>query len=216
MIGVSKGFFCTGDGEIKEFGKGSGGGNVPVKGKDFTYTGDCEVIDDSDDVSGVQWRIKFLTSGILTTNTDWIVDIFLVGGGSNGTDGVATDSGVVSYSGIGGDGGAGGSCTTVKSLTITSHINNNIIIGNSNGTSSALGQSATTGGGGAGGSGGSGQFNDYIAAAPGNDGYSEFGEAGNTLYAGGGGGGGKGRNLTASAIPGANGNLVFVKSAVKK
>ena len=179
------------------------GGSVPVKDKDFTYTGNCEVIDDSDDVSGVQWRIKFLTSGILTTNTDWIVDIFLVGGGSNGTNGIKSDS--ASYSGIGGDGCAGGSCRTVKSLTITSNITNNIIIGNSNGTSSALGQSATTGGGGAGGSGGSGQLNDYIAAAPGNNGYSEFGEAGNTLYAGGGGGGGKGRNVTASATPGANG-----------
>ena len=195
-------FVCTGDGTIRTF-KEVAGGSVPVKDKDFTYTGNCEVIDDSDDVSGVQWRIKFLTSGILTTNTDWIVDIFLVGGGSSGTAGIKSNS--VSYSGIGGDGGAGGSCRTVKSLTITSNITNNIIIGNSNGTSSALGQSATTGGGGAGGSGGSGQFNDYIAAAPGNNGYSEFGEAGNTLYAGGGGGGGKGRNLTAPATPGANG-----------
>ena len=79
--------------------------HVPVLGEDFTYTGSCEVIDDSDAVSGVQWRIKFYTSGTLITAQDWVVDLFLVGGGRPGASGLNSNG----YDGArGGNGGAGG------------------------------------------------------------------------------------------------------------
>ena len=46
-------------------GKAKSKDHVPVLGEDFTYSGNCQVVDDS--VGGeVQWRIKFLTSGTLT------------------------------------------------------------------------------------------------------------------------------------------------------
>ena len=63
--------------------------HVPVLGEDFSYSGNCQVIDDSVG-DEVQWRIKFLTSGTLTVLTaDWLVDLFLVGGGAAGNSGVA-------------------------------------------------------------------------------------------------------------------------------
>ena len=71
---------------------------VPVLGVDFTYTGDCTVIDDSNDTDGIQWRIKFFTSGTLTTNQDWTIDVFLVGGGGGNWNG---------DSAVGGKGGSG-------------------------------------------------------------------------------------------------------------
>ena len=82
VTGNTKVFVCTGDGTIRTF-KEEGGGSVPVKDKDFTYTGNCEVIDDSTEM-GVNWRIKFLTSGVLTLKDERLVDVFLVGGGGNG------------------------------------------------------------------------------------------------------------------------------------
>lgn len=88
VTGTSKVFVCTGDGTIRTF-KEVAGGSVPVKDKDFTYSGNCEVIDDTDEVSGVQWRIKFLTSGILVVIEQWLADLFLVGGGNGSQAGVS-------------------------------------------------------------------------------------------------------------------------------
>ena len=93
-------FVCTGDGTIRTF-KEEGGGSVPVLGVDFTYTGECQVIDDSNEVSGVQWRIKFLTSGVLVFTNQQTVDLFLVGGGGNG-------AGCSRYGGRYGSGAGGG------------------------------------------------------------------------------------------------------------
>ena len=62
-------------------GGGKSKDKVPVLGEDFTYTGSCEVIDDSNEASGTQWRIKFLTSGTLVFAKKQTVDLFLVGGG---------------------------------------------------------------------------------------------------------------------------------------
>ena len=45
----------------------------------FTYTGDCEVVDDGND----DWRVKFLTMGTFTPNIDVLIDAFLVGGGGD-------------------------------------------------------------------------------------------------------------------------------------
>lgn len=187
-------------------GQGKSKGKVPVLGEDFTYTGSCEVIDDSDEVSGVQWRIKFYTSGTLVTNQDWVVDLFLVGGGGNGINAAGT--------GWGG-GGGGGYTSTFRQLTIEAQQSYPIVVGGSGGASSALGQSVNGGAdggsstGGAGGSGGGAGASRSVGATGGSGGSDgsngsgtsvasggigqgtttrEFGEATNTLYAGGGGG----------------------------
>ena len=167
----------------------SGGGtskdHVPVLGADFTYSGSCTVIDDSNDVEGVQWRIKFLTSGSLVIANDWLVDLFLVGGGRSGSAGGKGGSGSV---GAGGNGGAGGQCKTITSLVLGKGIDYPIVIGGSDGDTSALEQN-TSGGGASGGSGGSASGD---ASGNGSSGTYEFGEAGSDIYGGGGGGGGSG------------------------
>lgn len=116
--------------------------HVPVLGEDFTYTGSCEVIDDSDEVSGVQWRIKFYTSGTLVTNQDWVVDLFLVGGGGNGSVNPAASS---SNYGVAGSGGGGGYTGTFKQLTVKAGTSYSIVIGGAAGASSALGKSVEGG-----------------------------------------------------------------------
>ena len=82
-----KGYYYTGDGSVKEFGKGSGGwldSKVPTLGVDFSYSGNCEVIDDSTD-SNTNWRINFYTSGTLRLSSDVTIDVFAVGGGAGGS-----------------------------------------------------------------------------------------------------------------------------------
>ena len=52
-----------------------------VQDTTFSYTGDYVVIEDT----ATTWRIKFLTSGILTFyDNDIVIDIFGVGGGGAG------------------------------------------------------------------------------------------------------------------------------------
>ena len=184
--------------------------HVPVLGEDFTYTGSCEVIDDSNEVSGVQWRIKFYTSGTLVFAKKQKVDLFLVGGGGNG--------GAYSAPNAGGGGGGGGYTGTFKQLTIEAQQSYSIVVGGSAGASSALGKSVNGGnsasindaaganggsgggggcgtasggdrGGGNGGSDGSDGVNGYGNGGKGQGTTTrEFGETGATLYAGGGGG----------------------------
>ena len=59
---------------------------------DFTYTGDFEIVNDSDvpiTVSQDNWKIRFLTSGTLTftslNGAENGIDVFLVGGGGGGS-----------------------------------------------------------------------------------------------------------------------------------
>ena len=162
--------------------------HVPVLGEDFTYSGSCTVIDDSNDAEGVQWRIKFLTSGSLVIANDWLVDLFLVGGGRSG------GGGSPSYSRVGGTGGAGGQCKTIPSLVVAKGIAYPIVIGGSNGDTSALEQSTSGGGASGGNSGASGSV-----GGNGSNGTSEFGETGSDIYGGGGGGGGGGATRSGSA-----------------
>ena len=123
--GPSKVFICTTDGTIRTF-KEVAGGSVPVKDKDFTYSGNCEVIDDSTEM-GVNWRIKFLTSGVLTFNNDQLVDIFAVGGGSSGCTGWSTGSSDSTL--MAGGGGGGGYTKTTKNITIQGQYGYSISIG---------------------------------------------------------------------------------------
>ena len=91
---------------------------------EFTYTGDYEIVDDSDNpISDFanwknNWKIRFLTSGTLTfTNLNGAengIDVFLVGGGASG----------------GGRGGGGGGYTkTQKSVSVNVGIEYPIIVG---------------------------------------------------------------------------------------
>lgn len=127
MVGVSKGYYCAGDGEVYEFGKGSGGG-VPVLNQDFTYTGECQIIDDSDE-SKHNWRIKFLTSGTLIPLNDMTVDVFLVGGGGSG----AIYSGSTNSNVAGGGGGY-----TINKTNVYLHANSEYNIAIASGGSTPI------------------------------------------------------------------------------
>lgn len=169
---------------------------------EFAYTGDYEIVNDSDEpitVSQDNWKIRFLTSGTLTfTNLNGAengIDVFLVGGGGNGE----TIRGA--------RGGGGGYTKTVKGVSIAIATPYTVTIGASSGTSSAFGASANGASGADGGSGGGGGGSS--SGTSGNGGSNggngtagnvsnggtgqgtttrEFGESTGKLYSGGGGG----------------------------
>lgn len=95
---------------------------------EFTYTGDYEIVNDSDEpitVSQGNWKIRFLTSGTLTfTNLNGAengIDVFLVGGGGAG--------GQWCNGGSDGSGGNGGYTKTSKGVTVTAGTAYNIVVG---------------------------------------------------------------------------------------
>lgn len=107
---------------------------------EFTYTGNFEIVNDSDEpitVSQDNWKIRFLTSGTLTfTNLNGAeggIDVFLVGGGSGGN-----------HSYRGGAGGGSGYTSTTQAVTVQAGVKYDIAIG-------AGGAGAKTSGGRAGG-----------------------------------------------------------------
>ena len=178
----------------------------------ITYTGNCEVVDDGNN----DWKVKFLTTGTFTLNSDLSIDIFVVGGGGGGAKGSAYKA----QASRGGGGGGGGAAITVKSFPATTNTTYGIDIGAAGSSSSfkvgdtayytALGGSTASdpyydtswhtplGAGGAGRL--SGETSDYGAASVtvkagasgGADGNYEFDETGNTRYGAGGGTGGHG------------------------
>ena len=193
--------------------------NFPVWGKvaglpKFEYTGTYEYIEDG----GGNWRIKFLTSGMLTLFTNLRVDAFLVGGGAGGKN-------------DGGSGGGGGYTNTVKNIELLSGGNYDITIGaggapNGNGgETSGFGVTAAGGSGKNGGSGGGafgikggnggsdgsngGDASVAITTVKGGTGQGtttrEFGEASGDLYSGGGGGGSTNSNTNSSGGLGGGG-----------
>jgi hypothetical protein len=107
---------------------------------EFTYTGDFEIVNDSDEpisVSQDNWKIRFLTSGTLIfTNLNGAeggIDVFLVGGGAGGN-----------YGYRGGAGGGSGYTRTTQAVTVRVGVQYDIVIG-------AGGAGAKTSGGRAGG-----------------------------------------------------------------
>lgn len=136
---------------------------------EFTYTGDYEIVNDSDEpitVSQGNWKIRFLTSGTLTfTNLNGAeggIDVFLVGGGgSRATSGVDWNMP---------GGGGGGYTKTMKNIQVTAGSEYSIVVGakgatgqNAGGNTTAFGSTAnggqpgqSDGKGGNGGSGGGG------------------------------------------------------------
>jgi hypothetical protein len=168
----------------------------------FIFTGSSTFIDDGDG----NYRIKFLSSGILNVSRKVVIDAFLVGGGAGGKR----------SSNYGGGGGSG--LTLVcPSVALQRGTDYSIVVAatqiaeaTDGNTTSAFGCSASGGTaasaqyGGAGGSGGgSGGQESYQRGAGGSDGASgsgstpgsgqgtttrEFGESTGTLYGGAGGG----------------------------
>ncbi len=184
---------------------------------EFTYTGDYEIVNDSDEpitVSQDNWKIRFLTSGMLTfTNLNGAengIDVFLVGGGGNGE----TIRGA--------RGGGGGYTKTVKGVSIAIATPYTITIGASSGTSSAFGASANgasgVNGGSGGGGGGSSSGTSGDGGSNGGNGTAgnvsqggtgqgrttrEFGESTGKLYSGGGGGSAAGAGAAGDSTAGA-------------
>ena len=118
----------------------------------FTYTGNCAVIDDGNN----NWRVKFLTSGTLIfydlANISNGIDVFLVGGGGGSSS--------TSYGG-----GGGGYTYTALTQSVIANVEYEIVIGagvavdTNGGQSSAFGYTANGGNAGidrTGGAGGSG------------------------------------------------------------
>lgn len=117
---------------------------------EFTYTGDYEIVDDSDNpISDFanwknNWKIRFLTSGTLTFTklNGWNgqLDVFLVGGGG-GACGTTSDAG----------GGGGGYTKTVRAVQVLAGVAYQIVVGaggnptKGGGTSSAFNESVEGG-----------------------------------------------------------------------
>lgn len=182
---------------------------------EFTYTGDCEIVQDDDtpieDVSSYSgdWKIRFLTSGDLTVTdlhgaTDG-VDLFLVGGGGSGNKS-KNDTGAWSTGG----GGGGGYTKTVKGLELAVETPYSIVIGAggsvsdagaAGGSSAAFDYSANGGNGGSGWSGGDGGSGGGGAGGASSAGGSDGGNGG------GGTKGGEGQGTTTREFGEASGTL---------
>ena len=145
----------------------------------FTYTGNCEIVDDSNG----NWKIRFLTSGNLTFTRDVDIDVFLVGGGGSGS---------IVYGGGGGGGGSG--YTKSASTSIVKNTSYSIVIGAGGaGLSETYGSSGNNGGA-------SSAFNFSAAGGFGGSGYD--GGAGGS----GGGAGGFQQSAGAGGTNGGNGS----------
>lgn len=207
----------------------SGISGIPIAGTDFTYSGEYQVFNDSDD-EGDKWRIKFLTSGNFVPLSNMEIDAFYVGGGGGFWYGA---------------GGGGGYTKTEKNIILTANTEYPIVIGaggvsvvanysmtgNNGGDTSGFNSKANGGKfgtnvsasycGGDGGSGGGGwvQNHGYNGGSDGSNasGQSdlagkgqgtttrEFGEETGDLYAGGGGGRGSSTNGNGGSGGGGNG-----------
>ena len=122
-----------GDCYITRRGGSAGGGGLP----EFTYTGTYQLIDDG----GGNWRMKFLTSGVLTFtklgNAAKGIDVFLVGGGG----GNGNSANISDWCAAGG----GGYTKTVKSLIVQKDVEYQIVVG-AGGTRPTTSNTQTRGG----------------------------------------------------------------------
>lgn len=115
---------------------------------EFTYTGDYETVDDSDNpISDFanwknNWKIRFLTSGTLTFTrlNGWNgqLDVFLVGGGGGG--------GMGTYGAFRGTGGGGGYTTTKRNVEIAVNTPYKIIVGSGGACATNSGTDGNDGG----------------------------------------------------------------------
>lgn len=194
MIGTSKAWFCGQDGSVYELTGGSSGGNhIPEIDTDFTYSGEYQIIDDSDVSNPGDWRIKFLTSGNLVFKNNTNIDLFLVGGGGAGGASISDSARF--------PGGGGGYTKTVKNILATKQTEYKITVGDGatppstnsstqGGTSSAFGNSVDGGYTAINGT----RYNNYVGS--GGDGGSGGGGYTDVTMSGGSNGGSNGSNGT--------------------
>lgn len=159
------------------------------------------------------WELAILTSGTITFNKSYNVDIWMVGGGKTGGNGTATQttwSGNGGWVATGGNGGNGGQCL-YSQVNIIAGTPYNIIIGNNNNNTSGFGLEAESGAGFSGGHGSSvdGPSLSRSAAVAGSSSlyYAFYGQEMSHFYpnvkfgAGGGGGGANGWHPTQYNVP---------------
>ena len=186
----------------------------------FTYTGNCEVVDDGND----NWRVKFLTSGTFIPNIDTLIDAFLVGGGGGSSSragggggytatykkiSITANNGYNIVVGAGGEPGSNGKASSAFGKSVNGGINGKFTKAGDGGSGGGTGADGTNGNGGKGGSNGeNGSKGSGGLRTPGT-GQSkttrEFGESTGTLYAGGGGGGGSGGGVGGAGGSGGGG-----------
>ena len=116
---------------------------------EFTYTGDYEIVNDSDEpiaTSQGNWKIRFLTSGTLTftalNGAENGIDVFLVGGGGSGANGCEESDGTYRST----YGGGGGYTKTVRGVRISTNTDYAITVGAGGASASAISQSGHNGG----------------------------------------------------------------------
>ena len=116
---------------------------------DFTYTGNFEIVNDSDKpiaTSQGNWKIRFLTSGTLTftalNGAENGIDVFLVGGGGSGANGCEEYDGTYRNT----YGGGGGYTKTVRGVRISTNTDYSITVGAGGASASAISQSGNNGG----------------------------------------------------------------------
>ena len=177
---------------------------TPVLNKDFTYSGQCQVIDESTEAYN-SWKIKFLTSGTLRFTANMNIDVFLVGGGGSGAGGGTTGS-PSNRKSLPSAGGGGGYTKTIKNVNITKNTSYSIVVG----AGGAIPTAART----AGNSGGSSSMSSISgASANGGNGGGNASATYKFVDGGNGGSGGScgaysstGRGVPARASGGSNGN----------
>ena len=116
---------------------------------DFTYTGNFEIVNDSDELiatSQGNWKIRFLTSGTLTftalNGAENGIDVFLVGGGGSGANGCEESDGTYRST----YGGGGGYTKTVRGVRISTNTDYAITVGAGGASASSISQSGHNGG----------------------------------------------------------------------
>lgn len=165
---------------------------MPVYGKDFNYTGDYIILDDSDS-DGIKWRVKFLSSGTFTPLTNMLVDIFLCGGGGGSSGGIYA-----------GGGGGGGYVNNNSSVALTANEDYSIVVGAAGSYTSSRDETVRGTDGGT-----STAFN--LSAAGGSTGYFEYSRY---FHAGNGGSGGSiPTNMSYGGTDGANGTSYYTSTS---
>lgn len=117
---------------------------TPVLDKDFTYSGECQVIDESTEAYN-NWKIKFLTSGTLMFTANMNIDVFCVGGGGSGAGGGATGS-PSKRTDLPSAGGGGGYTKTIKNVNIIKNTSYSIVVGAGGAIPTAASTSGNSGG----------------------------------------------------------------------
>ena len=183
---------------------------------EFTYTGSYEIVDDNGKPitqSTENWKIRFLTSGTLTfkelRGAESGIDVFLVGGGGSGGNGVWSEGYV--QDGRRGGGGGSGYTATYKNVSVSIGSGYTISIGAGGGSASgsaglkggnttAFGKTASGGEGTKGD--GTGKYGGNGGSGGGNENYD-----GGSNGANGGGNGGTGQGTTTREFGAASGTL---------